>query len=211
MQDERLSMQHKELPFIREMFDGIAPRYDFLNRLLSLRQDVVWRKKMVSMLELPNNGNVLDVACGTGDVALEIYRQMGSTAQVAGLDFSYGMLELAKKKIQKGPDAAISLLRGDALNLPFHGQVFDAVTIAFGIRNIQNKSAHSKPSTIASCPGEKSWCWSWQHRVRAVFVTRTWLILCGYYPLSVGFFQNTASPIPTCLNPYHGFRNPMNS
>ena len=55
-------MQRKELPFIREMFDGIAPRYDFLNRLLSLRQDVLWRKRMVSMLELPSNGKVLDVA-----------------------------------------------------------------------------------------------------------------------------------------------------
>lgn len=133
-------MQPRELPFVREMFDNIAPRYDLLNRLLSLRQDVVWRKKMVSAMALPENGQVLDVACGTGDVAMEIVRQKGPRVKVTGIDFSPGMLCLAQKKIRRMPNTSIGLLAGDALALPFGTASFHAVTIAFGIRNIQNKA-----------------------------------------------------------------------
>lgn len=133
-------MENRELPFVREMFDSIAPRYDLLNRLLSLRQDVLWRKKMVSAMALPGNGRVLDVACGTGDVAMEICRQKGPRAKVAGIDFSPGMLKLAREKIRRREDPAISLLAGDALALPFGQGTFHAVTIAFGIRNIQDKA-----------------------------------------------------------------------
>ncbi|GAB6904378.1 Ubiquinone/menaquinone biosynthesis C-methyltransferase UbiE [Desulfosarcina cetonica] len=130
-------METRELPFVRDMFDSIAPRYDLLNRLLSLRQDVSWRRKMIAALDLPANGRILDVACGTGDVVLEIYRQKGARVKVAGLDFSPGMLRLASEKIRRWPTAA--LLAGDALALPFGRSTFDAVTIAFGIRNIQDK------------------------------------------------------------------------
>ncbi len=132
-------MESRELPFVREMFDSIAPRYDLLNRLLSLRQDVVWRKKMVSVMAIPSNGRVLDVACGTGDVALEISRQKGPQVKVTGLDFSPGMLRLARKKIRRNQNTAISLMAGDALALPFGQASFHAVTVAFGIRNIQDK------------------------------------------------------------------------
>jgi demethylmenaquinone methyltransferase/2-methoxy-6-polyprenyl-1,4-benzoquinol methylase len=132
-------MQNRELPFVREMFDSIAPRYDLLNRLLSLRQDVVWRKKMVSSMALPDKGRVLDVACGTGDVAMEIVRQKGPLVKVTGIDFSPGMLRLARNKISRNPTPAIGLLAGDALALPFGEASFHAVTIAFGIRNIQDK------------------------------------------------------------------------
>jgi demethylmenaquinone methyltransferase/2-methoxy-6-polyprenyl-1,4-benzoquinol methylase len=132
-------MQSRELPFVREMFDSIAPRYDLLNRLLSLRQDVRWRKKLVSVMALPANGQVLDVACGTGDVVMEICRQKGPRVRVAGIDFSSGMLRLARQKIGRPQTSAISLLVGDALALPFVEASFHAVTIAFGIRNIQDK------------------------------------------------------------------------
>ena len=80
-------MESRELPFVREMFDNIAPRYDLLNRLLSLRQDVVWRKKLVSAMVIPENGQVLDVACGTGDLSMEICRQKGPLVKVIGIDF----------------------------------------------------------------------------------------------------------------------------
>ena len=133
-------MESRELPFIREMFDSIAPRYDLLNRLLSLRQDVVWRRKLAATLSIPAEGRVLDVACGTGDVALEIRRQKGPRVKVAGLDFSPGMLRLARGKILRNRDTAISLLAGDALAMPFGPASFDAVTVAFGIRNIQDKA-----------------------------------------------------------------------
>ena len=132
-------MQHRELPFVREMFDRIAPRYDLLNRLLSLRQDVAWRRKMVAAMAVPENGKVLDVACGTGDVALEICRQKGQRVMVTGIDFSPGMLALARDKIRHRQNMPVALLAGDALSLPFTAASFHAVTIAFGIRNIQNK------------------------------------------------------------------------
>lgn len=132
-------MQSRELPFVRQMFDSIAPRYDLLNRLLSLRQDVVWRKKLVSVTAIPENGKVLDVACGTGDVALEILRQKGPLAQVTGIDFSLEMLRLAEEKISDARLGSISLLNANALSMPFGESSFDAVTIAFGIRNIQDK------------------------------------------------------------------------
>ena len=146
-------MQGRELPFVREMFDSIAPRYDLLNRVLSLRQDVAWRKKMVSTMTIPETGRALDVACGTGDVALEIVRQKGPGVKVTGIDFSPGMLDLAQKKINRGKDETISLLAGNALRLPFRNDTFDAVTIAFGIRNIQDKAAALKSFYDCLVPG----------------------------------------------------------
>jgi demethylmenaquinone methyltransferase/2-methoxy-6-polyprenyl-1,4-benzoquinol methylase len=135
------------------MFDNIAPRYDLLNRVLSLRQDVAWRKKMVSTMTIPETGRALDVACGTGDVALEIVRQKGPGVKVTGIDFSPGMLDLAQKKINRGKDETISLLAGNALRLPFRNDTFDAVTIAFGIRNIQDKAAALKSFCDCLVPG----------------------------------------------------------
>jgi demethylmenaquinone methyltransferase/2-methoxy-6-polyprenyl-1,4-benzoquinol methylase len=133
-------MENRELPFVREMFDNIAPHYDRLNRILSMRQDVVWRKKMVSAISIPQNGRVLDVACGTGDVAMEIRRQKASSVGVVGIDFSPGMLALARRKSRRfQAHATLSLLAGDALKLPFRQSCFHAITIAFGIRNIQDK------------------------------------------------------------------------
>ena len=133
-------METKELPFVRDMFDSIAPRYDLLNRLLSLRQDVRWRKKMVSAIAIPDNGRVLDVACGTGDVAMEIRRQKGPRVPVIGIDFSPKMLGLAQEKIRRQTGSGVDLVAGDALALPLKDACLHAVCIAFGIRNIQNKA-----------------------------------------------------------------------
>ena len=133
-------MNNMELPFIREMFETIAPRYDFLNKLLSLRQDIVWRRNMVRAMRIPPGGRVLDAACGTGDVAIEIYRRKGPDAQVIGADFSQEMLRLGKAKIKPAvKSGSVELLAADAFDLPFKPGTFDAVTIAFGIRNIAGK------------------------------------------------------------------------
>lgn len=135
-------MRPKELPFVREMFDGIAPRYDLLNRLLSLRRDVFWRRCMVNALGLDSGARVLDTACGTGDVALEIHRQTQGRTSVAATDFSVEMLKLAAPKISSHlATESIRLVAADAFDLPFGTEVFDAVTMAFGIRNIQDKVA----------------------------------------------------------------------
>lgn len=130
---------NKELDFVKEMFDRIAPKYDFLNRLLSFRQDTVWRSHMVDSAALQANSRVLDVACGTCDVALEASSCLKGNVSIVGLDFSYGMLALGKRKLQKQLNKTIALLNADALFLPFKQGLFDAVFIAFGIRNIMNR------------------------------------------------------------------------
>ncbi|MDY0360273.1 MAG: bifunctional demethylmenaquinone methyltransferase/2-methoxy-6-polyprenyl-1,4-benzoquinol methylase UbiE [Desulforegulaceae bacterium] len=133
-------MNKNERKFIKNMFDKIAPWYDFLNRFLSLRQDVSWRKKAVKSLELKTkNPKVLDMACGTCDIGLEILKQ-NKTAQITGADFSWEMLKFSKKKIGiKNKSDKFSLVSSNALFSPFKDQTFDAVTIAFGIRNIVNR------------------------------------------------------------------------
>jgi len=133
-------MKSEELPFVRDMFDRIAPHYDFLNRLLSLRQDVYWRRKMVAALALESGQRVLDVACGTADVALEIVRRC-SGVEVAAVDFAPEMLRLARPKVAADADGQrVALAAADAFHLPFAPGGFDAVTMAFGIRNIQDKA-----------------------------------------------------------------------
>lgn len=104
-----------------------------------MRQDTVWRTQMVKAAKLKPGCKVLDVACGTCDVALEVDHQLKSETQVTGLDFSYGMLHLGKRKLFKKNSDNITLVNGDALSLPFNSNMFDGVFIAFGIRNIMNR------------------------------------------------------------------------
>jgi demethylmenaquinone methyltransferase/2-methoxy-6-polyprenyl-1,4-benzoquinol methylase len=113
------------------MFSGIAGRYDLLNHLLSVNVDKRWRRLVARELRpsLIEGARVLDVACGTGDLALELAGAGG--AQVVGLDFCRPMLEVARGKSRRIP-----FVEGDALRLPFADESFDAVTIAFGLRNL---------------------------------------------------------------------------
>lgn len=149
-----------ELDFIREMFDSIAPKYDFLNHFLSLGQDVRWRQEMVRAADIPSRGAVakgsmpkleipklaipklaiLDVACGTCDVTMVVKRETNTDATIIGTDFSPGMLALGQQKIKQDKNFQdISLVCGNALTLPFKNNRFDAVLIAFGIRNIMDR------------------------------------------------------------------------
>ncbi|MEJ2037845.1 MAG: ubiquinone/menaquinone biosynthesis methyltransferase [Desulfosarcinaceae bacterium] len=154
MQDPRLSIKQQELPFVRDMFDNIAPRYDFLNRLLSLRRDVFWRRVLVGALDLDAGARVLDVACGTCDVGLEIEKRRAPGVSVAAVDFSTRMLMLAKPKISgHGRPPTIRLAAADAFDLPFAPRSFDTVTMAFGIRNIQNKRGVLEALNDAIKPG----------------------------------------------------------
>jgi len=124
---------------IRKLFDSIAPTYDFLNHLLSMRRDAYWRK--VAVRELDGcEGWVLDVATGTGDVAIEIVHQENHRRRVLGLDFSGPMIKTAQcKLLKKGLSQRISLSLSDALSLPFRENTFSASMIAFGMRNILEK------------------------------------------------------------------------
>lgn len=122
---------------VEDMFDNIAPKYDFLNRLLSMNIDVSWRKKLVKMLKEENPQRILDVATGTGDLAIAI--EKGTKAQITGLDLSQEMLNVGIEKIKKlNLDSKIKMMKGDAENLPFQDNEFDAVSVAFGVRNFEN-------------------------------------------------------------------------
>lgn len=124
---------------VRRMFAAIAPRYDFLNRLLSLGRDRGWRQVAVASANLPPHGWALDVCCGTADIALELARQF-SDARIAGVDFCPEMLVLGQEKVRKADlDERIQLLAASAEALPFDGKTFDAALIAFGIRNVQDR------------------------------------------------------------------------
>ncbi len=130
---------NKELDFVKEMFDKIAHRYDFLNRLLSLRQDVAWRKKMVASAAPAPGARILDVACGTCDVALAASRHLRGRTRITGLDFSHAMLRTGRRKLVHKKNHTICLVNADALFLPFGPGTFDTVFIAFGIRNIMDR------------------------------------------------------------------------
>ena len=123
---------------VAEMFDDIAKKYDFLNRFLSAGTDVTWRKKALSHLKEIKPSSLLDVATGTADVAILAHRIL-SPNKIVGIDISEGMLEIGRKKIKDiGLDEKISLIKGDSESIEFPDNSFDAVSVAFGVRNFQD-------------------------------------------------------------------------
>lgn len=123
---------------VAEMFDQIAFRYDFLNHFLSGGIDVRWRKKAIRELQDLKPQQVLDVATGTADVALMTHKYL-QPELITGIDISNGMLEVGRQKVKKlGLESKITLLQADSEALPFPDNQFDAITVAFGVRNFQN-------------------------------------------------------------------------
>jgi len=122
---------------VAEMFDNISPKYDLLNRTLSLGIDVLWRKKAIKMLKADNPQLILDVATGTADLALEALSL--KPQRIIGVDISEGMLEVGRQKIAKlHLNDKIELAYGDSENLNFPENTFDAVMVSFGVRNFEN-------------------------------------------------------------------------
>ncbi len=125
---------------IQQMFGAIAPRYDFLNRLLSFGIDRRWRTKAVSLLKYREGSRILDVATGTGDVALEIALRTPDSVKITGADFCKEMIDLGVVKVAASPYASrIELKVAPCEDLPFADGTFDSITIAFGIRNVVDR------------------------------------------------------------------------
>ena len=121
---------------VERMFSAIAPRYDFLNRLLSAGRDRVWRREAIRATRLPTDGQLLDVCTGTADMALETARQF-PTATIAGVDFSGPMIDRGRQKVAGARLASrVVLSVAPAEALPFPDGAFDAATVAFGLRNV---------------------------------------------------------------------------
>jgi demethylmenaquinone methyltransferase/2-methoxy-6-polyprenyl-1,4-benzoquinol methylase len=122
---------------VATMFDKISGNYDNLNRVISFGIDVKWRKKVLQLVAKTNPENILDIATGTGDLAILMAKT--NAKKIIGLDISEGMLEVGKRKIiEKGLSKTIEMVLGDSENMPFEDHFFDAITVAFGVRNFEH-------------------------------------------------------------------------
>ena len=119
------------------MFDAIAPKYDLLNRILSLGIDISWRKRVIQIIKKENSKFILDIATGTGDLGIALAKT--DTTKIIGLDLSEQMLSFGREKIKNNHlDSKIEMIKGDSEHLEFPDNHFDAVTAAFGVRNFGN-------------------------------------------------------------------------
>lgn len=122
---------------VTEMFDKVSSNYDFLNRVLTFGIDISWRKHVVELVKGRDAQKVLDIATGTGDLAIMLAK--ADIEQVTGLDISPGMLNVGKEKVTaQGLDQQVDMVIGDSEKLPFEEGTFDAITVAFGVRNFEN-------------------------------------------------------------------------
>ena len=149
-----LTRGNERKAYVKQMFNAIAHRYDFLNHLLSGGIDVYWRKKSVSKLDVQPGDRVLDLACGTADFAIETAQR--KQCRVVGTDIAHQMLIFAKEKLKKRKRTGdIKLVNGDGEHLPFKEAAFQGVTIAFGIRNMGSiEAALSEMRRILSIQGQ---------------------------------------------------------
>lgn len=156
---------------IRNMFSAIAYRYDLLNHVLSFNIDKLWRRKAAAKLASilgKSNGLCLDLCCGTGDLALTMSQR--GVAQIVACDFSHPMLQLSRQKISKrNLNARIRIIEADGLRLPFRSQLFDAVAIAFGLRNLESVAGGLTEMARVLKPGGKLIVLEFSKPTNAVF------------------------------------------
>jgi len=155
---------------IQNMFDTIAPRYDLLNRLLSMGIDRRWRRFAVRQLELKENARFLDIATGTGDVALEIAAQTPDSVEIIGEDFTQGMLVLGRDKVAVSPyRQRIRLANASCEAIPHPEQTFDGITIAFGIRNVIDRELGLREMVRVLKPGGRAVILEFSHPKNRLF------------------------------------------
>lgn len=144
---------------VQNIFSSIAEKYDMLNTVLTLNIDSLWRKKAINISNINENSKVLDLCCGTGKMVYYTCKKVGKNTEVIGLDFNEAMLEVGYKNLNKSiTDYKFKLLKGDVQALPFKDCSFDCVTIAFGLRNIPNKTKALSEIYRVLKPGGKAIC-----------------------------------------------------
>jgi demethylmenaquinone methyltransferase/2-methoxy-6-polyprenyl-1,4-benzoquinol methylase len=145
--------EHERVGMVKEIFSTITSRYDFLNHFLSLRRDIAWRRFAVKKMHFLRTRRFLDIACGTGDLAIEAVRRHREI-RVQGVDFVRAMIDTGKKKVKSaGLSDKITLASGDALHLPFRDNTFDVAAMAFGIRNIPDRKSALQEMVRVVVPG----------------------------------------------------------
>ncbi len=138
---------------VRKMFAEIAPRYDLMNHVLSLGIDITWRKRTVAELRLDGHEPILDCCTGTGDLALMLARKARPDVRVIGTDFCLPMLSLADQKKPTDVEARVEFIEADTQSLPFDDATFQAVTVAFGLRNVEDTDRGLREMTRVCRPG----------------------------------------------------------
>jgi demethylmenaquinone methyltransferase/2-methoxy-6-polyprenyl-1,4-benzoquinol methylase len=138
---------------VREMFDRISPSYDRMNRIMSMGMDGRWRASAVRAAQVSPGGSVLDVCCGTGDLAVELRRAVGPSGRVVALDFSERMLDAARAK-----SSQVEWVQGDALELPMADDSFDAATVGWGVRNLADRERGFREMARVVRPGGRVVC-----------------------------------------------------
>ncbi len=152
------STQEKPV-YVQRMFGEIAPTYDLLNDLASMGMHRFWKKKLVKLALSGQDDHILDICCGTGDVLLEMVKQVSSRGRVVGVDFSGPMLEVARQRLEKvGKAQQVELLEGDFLSLPFADNTFDAATVSFGLRNVSDIPKALREMHRVVKPGGRALC-----------------------------------------------------
>lgn len=138
---------------VRDMFDNIAPAYDFMNRAMTFGIDRRWRRIAVDMVARNPHDSILDIATGTGDLAMLLARRT-QARRITGLDLSQGMIDIGRRKIERaGLAGRIELICGDSLAMPFADAQFDAITVAYGVRNFADLLAGYREMARVLRPG----------------------------------------------------------
>ena len=169
---------------IERMFSNIATRYDFLNHLLSLGLDIGWRKRVAKETGKIDCSRILDVCTGTADMAIQLCEYWRGSAHIEGLDFSSGLIEIGRKKVKKANlDDKIDLIEGNAERLPFGDGQFDAVTITFGLRNINDRRKALEEFHRVTAPGGRFVCLEFSQPGNRFFSKLYSLYLMKFVPL----------------------------
>jgi len=129
-------MNEEKSKRVHHVFENIYKKYDFMNSLISFNRHKAWRKKAMCLMNIQAGAHALDVCCGTGDWAVALSRAVGSEGRVNGLDFSQNMLSVAHLKIEQAQLNNVQFDHGDAMQLPYADNIFDYVSIGFGLRNV---------------------------------------------------------------------------
>ncbi|MGA3083508.1 MAG: ubiquinone/menaquinone biosynthesis methyltransferase [Thermodesulfobacteriota bacterium] len=152
--------EEQRVQIVQRIFSSVTDRYDFLNHFLSAGRDKAWRRFLIQRINFFSTHRLLDLATGTGDVAIDAARHYPQI-RVFGLDFAKAMLNAAAAKIDpSGLSGRISLIQADAMNLPFPDESFDALTVAFGIRNMPDRRRVLEEMVRVLLPGGKFFCWN---------------------------------------------------
>ncbi|WP_026689478.1 demethylmenaquinone methyltransferase [Alteribacter aurantiacus] len=169
---------------VHQVFESISGRYDRMNAIISFQMHRSWRKDTMKRMDVKPGSVALDVCCGTADWTITLGDAVGPTGKVFGLDFSHNMLTVGKDKVKKKNLDHVSLIQGNAMELPFEDDTFDFVTIGFGLRNVPDynqviKEMYrvTKPGGLVTCletsqptlPGFKQLYWVYFSRVMPVF------------------------------------------